>query len=111
MGKKAKDLSPPVSKTNKVFWEAFISMKTPNSLNWPFLSPSPNLWESFLRSRTEEMFKICYEYGCYVNFQTYKNEINFTVFSKIYFAGLNYYSLKETLREFPGCGGSTPGAH
>ncbi len=56
----------------------------------------------FLRSRTEEIFKICYEYGCYVNFQTYKNEITFTVFSKIYYAGLNYYSLKETLRDFQG---------
>ena len=28
---------------------------------------------------------------------------NFSVFSKVYFAGLNYYSLKETLKDFLFC--------
>jgi hypothetical protein len=56
----------------------------------------------FIRSRMEEMLRICYEYGCYVNLQTYKKEISFTIFSKVYYAGLNYYALKEILRDFRG---------
>ena len=48
------------------------------------------------------MLKICYEFGCYLNLQK-NDEIMFSVFSKIYFAGLNYYSLKETLKDFNGC--------
>ncbi len=57
---------------------------------------------SYVQDRLEEMLKICYEYGCYMNIQKFE-EYNFSVFSKIYFAGLNYYALKETLRDFQYC--------
>jgi hypothetical protein len=60
---------------------------------------SSNLTE-FLEGKLAEMFQICYEYGCHTNLQTSSAEISFTVFSKIYYAGLNYYSLKETMRDF-----------
>ena len=56
----------------------------------------------YIRDRLDEMLKICYEFGCYLNLQK-SDEIMFSVFSKIYFAGLNYYSLKETLKDFNGC--------
>jgi hypothetical protein len=48
------------------------------------------------------MLRVCYEYGCYINFLTYKKDLSFTLFTKIYYAGLNFYSLKETLRDFRG---------
>lgn len=54
----------------------------------------------FLQSRLEEMFQICYEYGCHTNLQSSPTEISFALFSKIYYAGLNYYALKETVRDF-----------
>jgi len=54
----------------------------------------------FVQSKLEEMTQICYEYGCYFTLQTTPREITFTVFSKIYFAGLNYYALKETVRDY-----------
>lgn len=58
---------------------------------------------SFVQKNLEEMLAICYEYGCYMNLQKLEGEISFSVFSKIYYAGLNYYSLKETLRDFREC--------
>lgn len=63
---------------------------------------SPKL-SSFIKYRLEEMLKICYEYGCYVNIQKTTDEIAFSVFSKLYFAGLNYYALRETLTDFKAC--------
>ncbi len=63
---------------------------------------SPSMAE-FVRSRLEEMLKASYEYGCYVNIQTTSEEISFSVFTKIYYTGLNYYSLRESLREFKQC--------
>ena len=62
---------------------------------------SPRL-VNFVQERLEEMLKICYEYGCYMNIQKF-DDFNFSVFSKVYFAGLNYYSLKETLKDFLYC--------
>jgi len=56
----------------------------------------------FIKSQLEEMLKICYEFGCYLNIQK-EEELSFSIFSKIYFAGLNYYALKETLRDFTSC--------
>jgi hypothetical protein len=58
---------------------------------------------SFVQKNLEEMLGICYEYGCYMNLQKFDGEISFSVFSKVYYAGLNYYSLKETLRDFKDC--------
>jgi hypothetical protein len=60
---------------------------------------SANLAE-YIRDRMQEMLHLCYEYGVYVNVETSPEEIAFSIFSKLYFAGLNYYSLKETLRDF-----------
>ncbi|HOV38021.1 MAG TPA: hypothetical protein PLG79_04805 [Spirochaetales bacterium] len=59
-----------------------------------------NTLQEYLRSKIEDIFRICYEYGCYINFQFLKHEVSMSIFSKIYFAGLNYYALKETLRDF-----------
>ncbi len=60
---------------------------------------SPELG-NFIQERLVEMLKICYEFGCYVNIRNSDDEIEFSVFSKVYYAGLNYYSLKETTRDF-----------
>ncbi len=57
----------------------------------------------FITGKLEEMLRICYEYGCYINIQKSKKEISFSIFSKLYYAGLTYYSLKETLRDFHAC--------
>lgn len=57
----------------------------------------------FLRKRIEEMLCICYEYGCYTNIEKSKSEICFSVFDKIYYAGLNFYSLKHCLADFSLC--------
>ena len=59
-----------------------------------------NTLQEHLRSRIEEIFRTCYEYGCYLNMQVTKHETSLSIFSKIYYAGLNYYSLKETLKDF-----------
>ena len=58
---------------------------------------------SYVQSKLEEIILICYEYGCYMNINKEKDEIDFSVFSKIYYAGLNYMSLKETLTDFKLC--------
>ena len=60
---------------------------------------SPSL-AGFLRSKMEDILRLCYEYGSYFNLQQLKKETTLTIFTKIYFAGLNYYALKETLRDF-----------
>ena len=48
----------------------------------------------------ELMLRICYEYGCYVSIEPSPAEVSFSLFSKVYYAGLNYFSLKETVRDF-----------
>lgn len=55
---------------------------------------------NFVRERIEEAMHSLYEFGCYFSLQTNQQEITYTVFSKIYFAGLNYFALKETIRDF-----------
>jgi hypothetical protein len=57
----------------------------------------------YVKARLEDMLKISYEYGCYINLQTTDEEIAFSVFTKLYYTGLNYYSLKDSLREFVLC--------
>jgi hypothetical protein len=61
---------------------------------------------NFVRQRLEDMLKVCYEYGCYLNLDKAKNEICFSVFTKLYFSGLNYYSLKQSLIDFKACVGA-----
>jgi hypothetical protein len=59
-----------------------------------------NVMADFVRERIEEMLHTLYEYGCYLSLQIDQQEISYTIFSKIYFAGLNYFALKETIRDF-----------
>jgi hypothetical protein len=54
----------------------------------------------FLRSKMEEILRLCYEYGSYFNLQPSKKETTLTIFTKIYYMGLNYYALKETMKDF-----------
>ena len=58
---------------------------------------------TFIQQRLDEMLRVCYEFGCYLNVQNARGEIEFSVYSKVYYAGLNYYALKETLRDFQAC--------
>lgn len=57
----------------------------------------------YIQEKLEEMLRICYEFGCYMNLQKTEDEIEFSLYSKLYYSGLNYYVLKETLRDFQGC--------
>jgi hypothetical protein len=59
--------------------------------------------ESFFKKHLEPMLDICYENGCYFNILEDEDEINFHVFSKIYFSGLNVESLEDTLEDFNAC--------
>jgi hypothetical protein len=54
----------------------------------------------YLQDRMEDMLQICYEFGVYVNLEVGDADVTFSVFSKIYYAGLNYFSLKETIKDF-----------
>jgi hypothetical protein len=54
----------------------------------------------FVRERIEEIMHTLYEFGCYFTLHVEEEEITHTVFTKIYFAGLNYFALKETIRDF-----------
>jgi hypothetical protein len=57
----------------------------------------------YVRTRLEEMLKISYEFGCYINLQSTDEEIAFSLFTKLYYTGLNYLALKDSLREFALC--------
>ncbi|MEX2444706.1 MAG: hypothetical protein WD492_13955 [Alkalispirochaeta sp.] len=69
-------------------------------LEFAFTFTFGNTMADFIRERIEEMLHTLYEYGCYLSLQIDQNEISYTIFSKIYFAGLNYFALKETIRDF-----------
>jgi hypothetical protein len=56
-----------------------------------------------IREKLEEMLAICYDYGCYISLEKPGEEMAFSVYSKVYYAGLNYYSLRETLLDFMDC--------
>jgi hypothetical protein len=60
---------------------------------------SPEM-RNFVRKRFDTMMKIAYEYGCYVSLQTEPHEFTFSLFSKLYYNGLSYLSLKATLLDF-----------
>jgi hypothetical protein len=63
---------------------------------------SPSM-SDFLKDRLEKMLNICYEFGCYNNIQKSESEIAISLFTKIYFSGLNYAALKDSLRDFQSC--------
>ena len=56
-------------------------------------------FQDYLRDRMEEMLQICYEFGIYINIINNREEIIFSIFSKIYYSGLNYHTLKHTLND------------
>ncbi|NCN04347.1 MAG: hypothetical protein GW949_01825 [Spirochaetales bacterium] len=56
-----------------------------------------------IRRSIEEVMGITYEYGCYFTLGMDDEEIVLSVFSKLYFAGLNYYAFKETVRDLRSC--------
>ena len=57
----------------------------------------------YIQGKLEEMLRVCYEFGCYINLQKLEEEIEFSIYSKLYYSGLNYFALRETLRDFQGC--------
>ncbi len=59
--------------------------------------------EDFLKERLEDMMNVCYEYGNYFNIIKEEDEIDFSVFSKIYYSGLNVEALEDTLDDFINC--------
>ncbi len=59
--------------------------------------------EDFLKEHLESMMNICYEYGNYFNIMKTDDEINFTIFTKLYFSGLNVESMQDTLDDFISC--------
>ncbi len=68
-------------------------------LEFAFTFLFPAGFHDFIRDRMEEFLQICYQYGCYTAIIAHEDEIAVSVFSKLYFAGLQYYALKETLRD------------
>ena len=63
---------------------------------------SPSMAE-YVKTHLEEMLKLSYEFGCYINLQSTDEEIAFSLFTKLYYTGLNYHALKDSLREFALC--------
>jgi hypothetical protein len=63
----------------------------------------PTSYSQYMRGKLEEMLKLAYEFGCYVSLQQSASEITFSVFAKLYYSGLNYYSLRDTMRDFREC--------
>jgi hypothetical protein len=63
----------------------------------------PASYSQYMRGKLEEMLKIAYEFGCYVSLQQSASEITFSLFTKIYYSGLTYYSLRDTMRDFREC--------
>ena len=59
----------------------------------------------YLKDKLEDMLEICYEFGCYIYLEKNKADVSFSVFTKIYFSGLNYYSLKNSLTDYNKCVG------
>jgi hypothetical protein len=57
----------------------------------------------FIKKRLDDILRACYEYGCYININKNEKEFSFSVFTKLYFTGLNYYSLKHSLADYHGC--------
>ncbi|MFW5801950.1 MAG: hypothetical protein ACOCVC_07935 [Spirochaeta sp.] len=53
----------------------------------------------FLRAQIGIIQDICYEFGCYYVVRNEEEDLIITIHSKLYYAGLNYFSLKETLRD------------
>lgn len=53
----------------------------------------------FLQMHITFIQDICYEFGCYFAIRSDGENIVLRLHSKLYYAGLNYFSLSETLRD------------
>jgi hypothetical protein len=85
-------------------FQAFYSIDRQNrflELIYTF-SFSENL-AGFIKAKMEEIVSICYETGCYMSFEQGDSNLGFSIFSKIYFSGLNYESLRDCLADFKDC--------
>jgi len=49
-----------------------------------------------LRNKIDLLMGICYRFGCYHTITINDQEILISLFSKLYFSGLQYYALEET---------------
>ncbi len=56
-----------------------------------------------VREKLPEMLAMCYDYGCYISLEKPGEAMAFSVYTKIYYAGLSYYALRETLYDFMDC--------
>jgi hypothetical protein len=77
--------------------------KNSNFLEIAYSYSFDNDEENFLKDHLESMMNICYEYGNYFNIMKGDDEINFSIFSKLYFSGLNLESMQDTLEDFVAC--------
>lgn len=59
--------------------------------------------ESLLKEHIESIINICYEYGNYFSITKGDEDITLSIFSKIYFSGLNVESLQDTFEDFTAC--------
>jgi len=57
----------------------------------------------FVRNKMGDILESAFEYGCYLNVFSDENAVSFSVFSKLYFSGMNYASLRDTLQDFHTC--------
>ncbi len=56
-------------------------------------------FQDYIRDRMEELLQICCEFGVYFNLVHSTSEILFSIFTKTYYAGLNYHALKYSLSD------------
>jgi hypothetical protein len=57
----------------------------------------------FLKTNIEEVLTVCYETGTYVRFEKPGEGFGFAIFAKVYYSGLSYSSVKDTLYDFKDC--------
>ncbi len=102
-GEKSEDTFSSAFENEEGFQGGFFIDSDNRFLEFAFtFSFSPELG-LFIQEKLEEMLRICYEFGCYMNLQKTEEEIEFSIYSKLYYSGLNYFSVKETLKDFQGC--------
>lgn len=58
---------------------------------------------AFIQQKMAEILESCFEFGCYMNSYADENTLSISVFSKVYFSGLSYASLRDTLADFFQC--------
>lgn len=85
------------------FQGAFFIVREQKFLEMAFNFTFSPEFDPFIRERLPELLEICFEYGCYTNMFTDDNAISISIFSKIYYSGLNYAGLRDTLADFRAC--------